>query len=224
MGYYIDLESVSIDNYKTKIKTAWLPPSRMVLKENTDERFDYFKRIGITNLKELITILKKKERVFTLSALNLFAGDYLVILLRELNSFLPKPNKINEFTIIPPEIAERLENEGIKDTKAYFERVLTPEKRKNLAETTGIKEEDIILLTHLTDLSRIKWVGVTFAQMLYNIGVDTVEKASMADPEELHKKINQINKEKNIYKGNIGLNDIRIFVDAAKEVPSEIEY
>jgi hypothetical protein len=60
--------------------------------------------------------------------------------------------------------------------------------------------------------------------MLYDLGIDTVEKASKADPVELHARINQLNKEKSIYKGQIGLNDIKIFVNAAKEVPLEIEY
>ena len=60
--------------------------------------------------------------------------------------------------------------------------------------------------------------------MLYDLGIDTVEKASKTDPVELNAKINQLNKEKNIYKGHFGLNDMKIFVNAAKEVPLEIEY
>jgi len=67
-------------------------------------------------------------------------------------------------------------------------------------------------------------VGANFAQMLYDLDYDTVEKASQADYTELHTKINQINKEQRIYKGQIGLNDIKIFVNAAKDVPLVIEY
>jgi hypothetical protein len=33
-----------------------------------------------------------------------------------------------------------------------------------------------------------------------------------------------LNKEKNSYKGQIGLNDIKIIVNAAKEIPLDIEY
>jgi len=46
----------------------------------------------------------------------------------------------------------------------------------------------------------------------------------LSDPIDLHAKINQLNKKKSIYKGQIGLNDIKIFVNAAKEIPLEIEY
>jgi hypothetical protein len=54
MGYYINLEKISIDDYQTKLESAYLPPSRMILKEKLDERFGYFKKIGIKNVKGLL--------------------------------------------------------------------------------------------------------------------------------------------------------------------------
>jgi hypothetical protein len=224
MSYYIDLAKITIDKYKTKIESAYLPPSRMLLKERLDERFGYFKSIGIKNVKELIALLKKKDKFAELKKVDCLSGDYLTILLRELNSTLPKPNKIKEFSGISNDTVVRLEKIGIKDTVKLFDRVLNAKSRKELAETTGVAGIEILELTKLTDLSRIKWVGVTFARMLYELGVDTVEKASKADPEKLHASINQLNKEKSIYKGQIGLNDMKIFVNAAKEIPLEIEY
>lgn len=224
MGYYIDLKEISIDNYKKKLESAYLPPSRKILKERQNERFDYFKVIGIKNIKDLILLLRKKDKLTELQKIGFFSGDYLKILLRELNSMLPKPNKIDEFSGISVETIARLEKIGIKNTLKLYDRIITPKERKELGKITGITDSDILELTKLTDLSRIKWVGTTFARMLYDLGTDTVEKASKADPDELHKQINRINKEKNIYKGQIGLNDIKIFVNAAKEVPLEIEY
>ena len=79
-------------------------------------------------------------------------------------------------------------------------------------------------MTKLTDLSRIKWVGATYAQMLYDLGVDTVEKVSKSDPIDLHARINQMIKENNIFKGAIGLNDVKILVETANELPLDIEY
>ena len=224
MGYYIDLEKISIDNYRKKLETAYLPPSRMMLKNKLDERFGYFKSIGIRNVQELIQLLKKKDKFEELIKINFLSEDYLTILLRELKSTLPKPNKISEFVGISADLVSQLERIGIKNTRQLYEKVIDSKKREELSEVTGISEPEILELTKLTDLSRIKWVGSTFARMLYDLGVDTVNKASKADPIDLHARINQINKEKNIYKGQIGLNDIKIFINAAKEVPLEIEY
>lgn len=224
MGYYIDLDKITIDDYRIKLGSAYLPPSRMILKDKLDERFGYFKSIGIKNVKGLIQILKKKDKFAELSKVNCLSGNYLKILLRELNSTLPKPNKIADFTGISQDTIDKLEKTGIKNTVKLYDKVLTKCDRQKLADSTGIGDKEILELTKLTDLSRIKWVGVTFARMLYDLEIDTVEKAAKSDPVDLHARINLLNKEKGIYKGQIGLNDIKIFVNAAKEIPLEIEY
>jgi hypothetical protein len=224
MGYYIDLEKITIDDYKAKLQSAYLPPSRLILKEKLDERLGYFKIIGINNVKGLIQLLKKKDKFAELSKADCLSGDYLTILLRELNSTLPKPNKIADFTGIAKDTVEKLEKIGINNTEKLYNKVITVTDRQELADLTGINDKDILELTKLTDLSRIKWVGVTFARMLYDLGIDTAEKASKTDPVDLHRRINKLNKEKSIYKGQIGLNDMKIFVNAAKEIPLEIEY
>jgi hypothetical protein len=224
MGYYICLESVNIDDYQSKLESADLLPSRVILKEQLEERFSYFKNIGIKNVLELQKLLKKKDKLAELSRVDCFSEDYLVILLREINSIQPKPNKINEFINISPETVLKLEKIGIKDTVKLFDHVLSPESRKELAAKTNISESEILELAKLTDLSRIRWAGATFARMLFFVGIDTVEKASKTDYVELHHKIMKINKEMNFYKGHIGLHDMKLFVDAAKEVSVEIDY
>lgn len=224
MGYYIDLEKITIDDYRRKLKSAYLPPSRMILKEKLDERFGYLKRIGIKNVKGLIQLLKKKDKFAELSKIDCFSGDYLTILLRELNSILPKPNKLADFTGISENTIDKLEKIGIKSTEKLYDKVIKKSDRKELADSTGIDYQDILELTKLTDLSRIKWVGVTYAQILYDLGVDTVEKVSKSVPSDLHTRVNQFIKEKSIFKGQIGLNDIKILIEAATEIPLEIEY
>jgi hypothetical protein len=91
MGYYIDLESITIDAYKTKLESSYLPPSRLILKQNLEERFGYFKKIGIKNVNELQKLLKNKKKIADLSQIEFLPVEYLNILLRELNSILPKP-------------------------------------------------------------------------------------------------------------------------------------
>lgn len=224
MGYYIDLEKITIDDYSNKLISAYLPPGRMMLKEKRGERFGYFKHIGINNIKELLFLLKKKDKLAELQKIDCFSGDYLTVLLRELNSTLPKPNKIADFAGISQDSISKLERIGITNTEKLYDRIVTSDKRHDLALSTGIKDSDILELSCLSDLSRIKWVGVTFARMLYDLGIDTTEKASKSDPVDLHFRINQLNKSNGIFKGQIGLNDIKIFIAAAKEIPFEIEY
>lgn len=224
MGYYIDLEKLSIDDYRKKLESAYVPPSRLILKDKLDERFGFFKGIGIKNVKELIQLLKKRNKFEELSKVDCFSGDYLTILLRELNSVLPKPHKISDFIGIAKNTIDCLKNIGITNTEKLYNKVIKKSDRQKLAESTGLESQDILLLTKLSDLSRIKWVGVTYAQMLYDLGVDTVEKVSGSDPIDLHEKINHMIKEKNIFKGAIGLNDVKILIESAEDLPLEIEY
>jgi len=224
MGYYIDLQKISLDEYRHKLETAYLIPSRMILKEKLDERFGYFKNIGVQNIQELQQTLKKKDRFAELVKEKWFSEEYLTVLLRELNSIQPKPNRIADFTGISVETIARLEKAGIKDTLKLYDWVTTPEKRKQLAGQTGISHDEILELTKLTDLSRIKWVGATFARVLYQAGYDTVEKVSKANYQELYEKIHRLNKEQNLYKGQIGLNDMNLLVEVANDVSLEIHY
>jgi hypothetical protein len=224
MGYYIDLSSINIEDYKEKLANSIQIPSRMVLKERIDERFDQFKKLGINNVHELQLTLKKKGKLKELSKDILFPEEYLTILLRELNSIQVKPNKLKDFIGISADTISKLEKIGIKDTLKLFDKVRTIQNRKELATKTGINVNEILELTKFSDLSRIKWVGATFAKVLYNSGYDTLEKVSKANHEELHKAIVKLNKEKNLYKGHIGLNDMKICVLAANEVPLEVEY
>ncbi len=224
MGYYIDLNSISLETYKLKLKNSDLLRSRMMLKEKIDERFSSFESLGIKNLLELQRTLKNKKSYRDLVNQNGLNEEYLSILLREINSMHPKPNRIREFQSILRSTVEKLESIGIKDTYMLFEKVKTPARRKALSDQTGIHESEILKLTRLTDLSRIKWVGVTFACLLLEIGIDSVERASSADYKDLHQRVCRYNKEKKFFKGQIGLNDMKLFVNAACEVPSEIEY
>ena len=51
-------------------------------------------------------------------------------------------------------------------------KVMTIIDRQELAGFTGINDKDILKLTRLTDLSRIKLIGVTFARMLYDFEIE----------------------------------------------------
>ena len=63
MGYYIDLASISMDEYEETLKSADLLPSRMILKENIDDVFENIKTQKIKNLDELRTALKSKKKL-----------------------------------------------------------------------------------------------------------------------------------------------------------------
>ena len=224
MGYYIDLEKISIDKYKEILTSADLLPSRMILKENINKNFDILKNQTVKNLDELLKILKNKQKLQDFSKQSGLNENYLTILVREIKSYRPKPNKIKDFPSIIDDVILKFENIGIKNTLQLFDKVLTPKSRIEISKQSGIDENEVLKITKLTDLSRIRWVNHTFAYVLFEAKYDTVEKVANADCKELYDTIKQLNDERKIYKAHIGLHDMNLCVEAAKDVSLEIKY
>jgi len=224
MGYHINLSKIGIDQYQEMLESKALVPSRLLLRDHIGSRFEQIKGQGITNLKELLDSLKNKKKLKEFSEKANLSEEYLTILNREIKSKLSKPNKFRDFAILEEDVISRLEKQGVKNSKHIFEKVLTPQNRKDFSTQTGIDEANILKLTQLTDLSRIRWVNHTFALVLYKTGYDTAKKVAEADFGEMYERILELNKKENLYKGNIGLKDMKMTVEAAQEVPLDIVY
>lgn len=224
MGFYIDFEQLSLDALQASFESVDLLPSRQLIKEDIQHNFEVLKDQGLSNAAALLEAIKtpKKTREFAMqSGLDL---NYLTILSREMRSYLQKPTRLKDFPGIPDETILKLENIGIKNAKQLFDRVLTPANRRKLWEQTAIDPKLILKLTKLVDLSRIRWVNHTFANMLYEAGYDTAEKVAQADYKVLHEEVKRLNEERAFFKGNIGLHDMKLCIEAAKDVSLDIEY
>jgi len=224
MGYYIDLKNISIDEYREKLKSADLLPSRMVLKENINEIFNIIKKQEIENVDELRAELKSKKNIQDFSKQTGIAEGYLRILAREVNSYHQRPIKIKDFPGIPEDVILKLANIGINNTLQLFDKILSPQSRNELSSDTGISKREILILARLTDLSRIRWVNHTFAYVLLEAGYDSAAKVAAADFNELYVEVKKLNEEREIFKGHIGLHDMKLCVDAAKDLSLDIEY
>lgn len=224
MSYYIDLSKISIDEYKEILKSADLIPSWMILKENIDKNLDLIKKQNVLNLEQLQSVIKDKTKIQEFAKQSSLPEEYLTILRRVINGYHPKPNRIKDFPNITQEIISKLEELKIKNTIHLYEQVLTQEKRNELSKKTGIDKVEIVKLTKLTDLSRIRWVNHTFAFVLLEAGYDTAQKVATADYNQMYEKIINLNKERELYKGNIGAHDMKLCVEAAQGLDFDIEY
>ncbi len=224
MGYYIDLTKISLSKYKKILKSADLLPGRMILKNNIDSNFEVLKRKGIKNVDEILRLLKNKKSIYDFAINSELEEEYLTILVREIKSYQPKPNKISDFPGVSETDVVKLEGIQIKNTVQLFDKVTTKQMRDEISRQTGIDEIELLRITKLTDLSRIRWVNHTFAFVLFEAGYDTVEKVAKADFEKLYHDIKLLNDERKLYNAHIGLHDIKLCVEAAKDVSLEIDY
>ena len=224
MAYYIDFQSITLDEYRGILQSADLVPSRRLLLDDIEAIFTKIKAQGLTSLADLQEALRTKPRLLRFAQETGIDEEYLKVLIREINSNRPKPNKMTDFPDTPTEVVEKLAAVGIKNTLQLYDRVITPADRAALAEEAGVDEGAILRLAKLTDLSRIRWVNHTFAYVLMEAGYDTLEKVTRADPAKLYEEVKGLNTRRELYRGHIGRHDMELLVDLAKAVRQEIEY
>jgi hypothetical protein len=224
-GYYVDLGTFSLERLKGLLKRTRLLPSQRVLGERLDERFACLEQNGIANLRQLQEALKTKRAIQSFAAASGLPVDYLTVLRREVNSYQPKPIKLSDFPGVDPEVISRLEQAGIKHTKHLFPHVLTPQDRTAFAERHEIAHKDLLDLTKLTDVARLKWVGPKFARLLTESGYDTVAKVAGADYQDLYCALLRANEQSSTYGGTLGENDLKLWVEVVvQDVPQVIQY
>jgi hypothetical protein len=225
IGYNLDLGTFSLTKLKNLLKTTKLLPSQQILLEKIDENFSCLEENGIENLDQLQKALNTKSAIHSFAAATGLPLDYLTVLRREVNSFQPKPIELKDFPGIDPDIVRKLHQIGVKNTEQLFPYVLTHQARSKLAEQKQIEYEDILKLTKLTDVARIKWVGPKFARLLIESEYDTVEKIADSNYQELFLALNRVNQKTGMYKGKFGIEDMKSWVNiVVQDVPRVIQY
>jgi hypothetical protein len=222
--YYIDLEGFSLERFKEVLETKELLPGRMILKEQLDERFGLLDSMGINNLQELWDTLKTKKRVVSFAAESGLSQEYLVVLRREVGSYIPKPVNLKELPDFEAETIERLASAGITTTKHLFDRAKTKRQRTELCEELGIPPEVMLGLIKLSDLTRIVGVGPVFARILYEAGADRLEAFVTQSPDELLAKTQEVVVSRGYTPGNIREEDITYCLETARLLPQVVEY
>ena len=195
-------------------------PSRMILKSEIDQRFAALENSDISNLKELVERLKTKQKIEQFSKESGLSTKYLTILKREANSYLPSLVRLDKFPGVESQYVNRLEAEGIRNSRQLFNRSKGKEDRYQLAQRTETPIDELNELVCLSDLVRAYGVGPVFARMLYDVGIKTIEEFVGYTAEE----IIIIYEEKEQKKADFGVNEIQFSLELAKELDIAVEF
>ncbi len=189
MGHQFDLdiEKFSLQKFKKSLQQRDMIPSRVLLKEKIENRFKILDLNGIRTLKNLIDVLKTKEKIIRFSKETKLSVEYLTLLGREAKSYLPKPMNLKKFPNIDTNTMESLERLGIKNTKHFFNKVMVVKNTSHPSEIAGIPKNRLDQLSSFSDLTRLYGVGPVFAVMLYNEGIRSVERFAKCTATELIK-------------------------------------
>lgn len=222
--YYLDFQKYPLKTWQGELKESELLPSRQILKEDLDGRFKILYENGVSNLQELMDTLKTPKRAREFVHKTGLPEKYILVLRREVMSLKPSPVNLSKFPGVNPEFIEKLDDVGIKNTLHLFKVVKTSQDREKLADELRVGVEQILELTRLADLSRVKWVGPVFARMFLDAGVNTVTKLSKTESMSFYDKLAKINQEKKYTQARFVESDLELCIEFARKVPQVIEY
>ena len=100
MNYNLDLECLSIQEYKDLLKKQNLLPGRRVLWNDIDNNFSVLEFQGIKTVAQLKKSLSSPGKIALLAACSFISENYLVILKREIGSLQQKPVPLSSFPVI----------------------------------------------------------------------------------------------------------------------------
>lgn len=223
--YMPDISNLGLEDFKNELKTGRLLPSRKPLLNDIERKFSLIEQAGINNAGSLKDELNSSKKLSRLAKETGISEDYLKLLKREVNSLLPTPIKFVNVPNISEEIVKQLNALDIVDTENLFPYVTDPNNRQKFKNLSGFSIEEILWLTKLVDVSRIKWVGPKLARLIVDTEYDTVKKLSGADPEKVLNAFNKAKDKNKAYQGALGIDDIESWIhQVVFKTPLIIEY
>jgi hypothetical protein len=212
---YSKPESISLGDLLNRIKLTDLIPSRTMLLDGIDQKFKLLSQHGINTFSDLQNALKNPKRSESFSQTSGLDAQYLVLLRREVESYIPKPFKLKEIDWIPEEVVCTLSEYGINDSDELLSRSREPEGIIKLSRESKVNPEMVEYLSWLADLGRVQWVSPTFARILIEADCKTTEKLASVDADKLYEELDKVNSGGKYFNGKIGLRDVKRLVNAA---------
>ncbi|MFC1878529.1 DUF4332 domain-containing protein [Chloroflexota bacterium] len=206
--------------FRATLEDGDLLPSRQNLKEDIPGRFAVLEAAGIKNLQDLIGALKTKKRLEEFHQQTALPLDYLKVLRREANSYLPKPVPLDKFPGVDQGVVKRLEALGIKHSKHLFEQAGSSIARADMVRQAAISAGDLLELVQ----TRIVGVGPIFARIFLDAGIKDLDSLAATSPQPLFERLLAVNTEKGYTKVMATIKDVRWCIQMAKELPRVIEY
>ena len=222
--YYKDLSKISIEKHKQELKSRSLIPSWQIVLENIDLNFEIIQNSGFLNLAQLKKALKSSKKAKEFAALHNIPEKYILVLRREVQSHHPPDRNLIDYPTLSKDFYEKLSRLDYLTCIQIYPKIKTISDRKTFSQKSKITLNELDYLAHLIDVSRLRYVSPIFATLLVESGYDTIQKISQANPNEMEQFIHQTNQTKNLFKGKLGLSDMKFLILDAQAEFTETEF
>ena len=123
-----------------------------------------------------------------------------------------------------PDVVESLKSAGIRTSVKLLEAAKSPRGRRELSDKTGIDQARLLRFANLADKLRVKGLGEGYAELLCQVGVDTVRELKYRNPGKLAAALRAKNDKLKLVRLVPTEKAVSRWVEAAKELPQKISY
>jgi len=131
---------------------------------------------------------------------------------------------ITDIEDIDADEAKALKSLGIRTTEKLLEAAKSPKGRNVLAAKTQLDARRVLRWANIADKLRIKGMGVGYARLLCEVGVDTVKELRYRNPAKLAKSIAEINRKRKLVRVLPSEKLVARWVEYARKLPQKITY
>jgi hypothetical protein len=121
-------------------------------------------------------------------------------------------------------VATALKSAGVRSSKSLLDAAATARGRKELAERTGLSEQQLLQWANVAHFMSIRGVSREYADLLQKSGVDTVKELKYRNPAKLVAAMGRANKARKLVRVLPSERRVVRWIDDAKKLPPKISY
>jgi hypothetical protein len=118
----------------------------------------------------------------------------------------------------------KLTDLGIRTTDDLLARAATPGGRTELAGALGVTDREILKWANCADLMRVDGIGMQFADLLEEAGVDTIPELAQRNAGNLHARVVAVNTERQLSGRAPTAQEVERWIDQARSMPRILQY
>lgn len=121
---------------------------------------------------------------------------------------------------IDDESTQRLIDFGVTNSERLLLVAAHKQGREDLAQETGVSEDSLLRLVRFSEMVRIKGIGGEYAALLQSAGVEDVRELSKRNPDQLHRRLSDLNAENRVVRRLPSPQDIAHWIAHAASLKS----
>lgn len=120
--------------------------------------------------------------------------------------------------------AQSLRKAAIRTSSTLLKAAKDPKGRKSLSEKTGIDQRKLLRWANMADCLRVSGLGTEYAELLRQVGVETVRDLRYRNPAHLAERMAETNKKRKMVRLVPSEKAIGRWINNAKKLPLKISY